>query len=35
VQVEWKWCDELSRDNLKHKFYMAHNLEKEASLSSL
>jgi hypothetical protein len=35
VQVEWKWCDGLSRDNLKHKFYMAHNLWEEAPLPSL
>jgi hypothetical protein len=26
VQVECKWYDGLGRDNLKHKFYMAHNL---------
>jgi len=23
VQVECKWCNKLSRDNLKHKFYTA------------
>ncbi len=26
VQVEWKWCGKLSRENLKHKLYMACNL---------
>ncbi len=20
MQIEWKWCDELSKDNLKHSF---------------
>ncbi len=35
VQVEWKWCDKLSRDNFKHKLYMAHNLWEEAPLPSL
>jgi hypothetical protein len=34
VQIEWKWCDELSRDNLKHKLYMARNLWEEAPLAS-
>jgi hypothetical protein len=33
VQVEWKWCDEFSKDNLKHKLYMARNLWVEASFS--
>jgi hypothetical protein len=28
VQIEWKWCGELCRDNLKHKLYMARNLQK-------
>jgi len=35
VQVECKWCDELSKDNFKHKLYMAHNLWEEAPLPSL
>jgi hypothetical protein len=35
VLVEWKWCDELSKDNFKHKFYTTHNLWEEAPLSSL
>ncbi len=35
VQIEWKWCDGLNRDNLKHKFYTAGNLWKEAPLPSL
>ncbi len=35
VQVEWKWCDELSRDNLKHKLYMTCNIWEEAPLPSL
>ncbi len=35
VQVEWKWCNKLNKDNLKHKFYMAHNLWEEASFPSL
>jgi len=26
VQVEWKWCGELNKDNLKHKLHMARNL---------
>ncbi len=26
MQVEWKWCNELSKDNLKHKLYIARNL---------
>jgi hypothetical protein len=24
VQIEWKCCDGFSKDNLKHKLYMAH-----------
>jgi hypothetical protein len=35
VQVEWKWCIELKRDNLKHKLYMVCNLWDEAPLPSL
>jgi hypothetical protein len=35
MQVESKWCDALSKDNLKHKLYIAHNLWKEAPLPSL
>jgi hypothetical protein len=35
VQVEWKWCDRLNRDNVKHKFYTACNLWEEALLPSL
>jgi hypothetical protein len=26
VQVEWKWCGGLDKDNLKHKLHMAHDL---------
>jgi hypothetical protein len=29
MQVERKWCGELSRENLKHKFYIARNLFKK------
>jgi len=35
MQIEWKWCDEFSKDNLKHKLYMPHNLWEEAPLPSL
>jgi hypothetical protein len=35
MQVEWKWCNGLSKDNFKHKFYMVCNLWKEAPLPSL
>jgi hypothetical protein len=35
MQVEWKWCNKLSRDNLKHELYTAHNLWEEAPLLSL
>jgi hypothetical protein len=35
MQVKWKWCGGLSRDNLKHKLYMACNLWEEALLPSL
>ncbi len=35
MQVEWKWCNELSSDNLKHKLYTAHNFWEEAPLPSL
>ncbi len=35
VQVEWKWCNGVSRDNLKHKLYKTCNLWKEAPLPSL
>jgi len=35
VQVERKWCNGLSRDNLKHKLYMTYNLWEEAPLPSL
>jgi hypothetical protein len=35
VQVEWKLCDRLTKDNLKHKFHTACNLWDEASLPSL
>jgi hypothetical protein len=34
MQVKWKWCSELNRDNLKHKFYIARNLWEEAPLPS-
>ncbi len=32
MQVKWKWCDRLSRDNLKLKLYTACNLWDEAPL---
>jgi hypothetical protein len=32
VQVEWKWCDGLSKDNLKHKLYTTYNLCEETPL---
>jgi hypothetical protein len=35
VQVKHKWCDELNKDNFKHKLYMAHNLWKKAPPPSL
>jgi hypothetical protein len=35
MQVEWKWCDNFNRDNLKHKHYTTHNLKEEATFSSL
>jgi hypothetical protein len=35
VQFEHKWCNGLSKDNLKHKIYMTHNLWEEAPLPSL
>jgi hypothetical protein len=35
MQVEWKSCDRLSKDNLKHKFYTTHNLWEEAPPPSL
>jgi len=35
VQVEWKWCGGLNRDNFKHKLHMARNLWEEAPLPSL
>jgi hypothetical protein len=35
VQVEWKWCDGFSGDNLKHKFYTACNLWEEATFPFL
>jgi len=35
MQVEWKWCDEFNKDNLKHKLYTAHNLWEEAPFPSL
>jgi hypothetical protein len=35
MQVEWKWCSKFSKDNLKHKFYIAHNLWEEAPLPSI
>jgi hypothetical protein len=35
MEVEWKWYNRLSRDNLKHKLYMAHNLCEKAPLRSL
>jgi hypothetical protein len=35
MQVEWKWCGGLNKDNLKHKFHMAPNLWEKALLPSL
>jgi hypothetical protein len=35
VQIEWKWCNELNKDNLKHKLHMARNHWEEAPLPSL
>jgi hypothetical protein len=35
MQVEWKWCIKLNRDNMKYKFYTTHNLWEEAPLFSL
>jgi hypothetical protein len=35
IQVEWKWSNGLSRDNLKHKFYTTRNLWEEAPLPFL
>jgi hypothetical protein len=35
MQVECKWCDKFNKDNLKQKFYTAHNLWEEAPLPSL
>ncbi len=35
MQVEWKWCGGLRKDNLKHKLYMACSLWKESPLPSL
>jgi hypothetical protein len=35
MQVEFKWCNKLSKDNLKHKLYTAYNLQEEAPLFSL
>jgi hypothetical protein len=26
MQIKWKWCNGLSKDNLKHKLHMAYNL---------
>jgi hypothetical protein len=34
MQVERKWCDGFSKDNLKHKLYMTCNLWEEAPLPS-
>ncbi len=35
VQVEWTWCNKLSKDNFKHKLCTTHNLWEEATLPSL
>jgi hypothetical protein len=35
MQIECKWCGGLNKDNFKHKFYMAHNLQKETPFPSL
>ncbi len=32
MQVECKWCDKLSNENFKHKFYMAWNLWEENTI---
>jgi hypothetical protein len=29
MQVEYKWWNRFNRDNLKHKFYMAHNFRRK------
>jgi hypothetical protein len=31
VQVEWTWCNKLSKDNFKHKLCTTHNLWEEAT----
>jgi hypothetical protein len=35
MQVEWKWYNGLSRDNLKHKLYTTCNFWEEAPLPFL
>ncbi len=35
VQVEWKWCDKINKNNLKHKLYTTRNLWEEAPPPSL
>ncbi len=35
MQIEWKWCDKLNKDNLKHKFYTTCNLWEKAQFPSL
>jgi hypothetical protein len=35
MQVKWKWCGRLNRDNLKHKLHTAHNLWEETPFPSL
>jgi hypothetical protein len=35
MQIKHKWCGKFSRDNLKHKFYIAHNFWEEAPFPSL
>jgi hypothetical protein len=35
MQVEWKWCNELAKDNFKHKLYTTHNHWEHAPLPSL
>ncbi len=35
VQIEWKWCDKVNRNNFKQKFYTTRNLWEDAPLPSL
>jgi hypothetical protein len=35
VQIEWKWCNKVNKDNLKHKLYTTCNHWEEAPLPSI